>query len=302
MEANINRRASPIEVPAEQTSFAQFPTAVLPALLWFTLLLIVLYLPVLTSMVREWAEEEEMGHGFFVPVVAGAIIWREWGKLLLIPIKPFYPAVLFIILGFGVSLLGSLGADFFLARVGFVIALYGVVWTLTGTALVKQLIFPFFLLLFMIRMPLFIYSQITFPLQLFASAVAEHALNFIGIPVFRDGNILELASRKLSVVEACSGIRSLISLSFLSLVYGYYFDSKKWMRWALLASTVPIAIFANAGRVTLTGIISVMKAEFADGFYHSLEGGAVFMFALIALVLTHQVINRSYQAFSGRKA
>lgn len=298
----MNGGASPIDAPPEQTSTAQFLPAVLPAFLWFAVLLVVLYLPVLTSMVREWAEEEEMGHGFFVPLVAGAIIWREREKLLSIPVKPFYPAILLVLIGFAVSLLGSLGADFFLARIGFVMALYGVVWTLTGNAIVKQLLFPFFLLLFMIRMPLFIYSQITFPLQLFASAVAEHVLNFIGIPVFRDGNILELASRKLSVVEACSGIRSLISLSFLSLVYGYYFDSKKWMRWALLASTIPIAIFANAGRVTLTGIISAVRAEFADGFYHSLEGGVVFMIALVALIFTHQLVNRGYQAISGRKA
>ena len=94
----------------------------------------------------------------------------------------------------------------------------------------------------------------------------------MGIPVLRDGNILELASQKLSVVEACSGIRSLLSLSFLSLVYAYFFDKRVWMRWVLLAATIPIAILANSGRVTITGVLSEINPELARGFFHSLEG------------------------------
>src|SRR4029077_1514004 len=98
----------------------------------------------------------------------------------------------------------------------------------------RELAFPLLLLLFMIPIPSVIYNQITFPLQLFASRVAEFVLGVIGIPVLRDGNILELASQRLSVAEACSGIRSLLSLTFLSVVYAYFFDRKVWMRWALL--------------------------------------------------------------------
>ena len=140
-----------------------------------------------------------------------------------------------------------------------------------------------------------IYNQITFPLQLFASRVAEYALGVMGIPVLRDGNVLELASQKLSVVEACSGIRSLMSLTFLSLVYAYFFDKKVWMRWALLIGTIPIAILANAGRVTITGILSEMNPELAHGFFHSLEGWIIFLIAFVMLLVLHVVINRVYK-------
>jgi len=122
--------------------------------------------------------------------------------------------------------------------------------------------------------------------------VAEFSLGIIGIPVLRDGNILELASQKLSVVEACSGIRSLLSLSFLSLVYAYFFDKRVWMRWVLLAATIPIAILSNSGRVTITGILSEINPELARGFFHSLEGWIIFLIALVMLGGLHFLINR----------
>ena len=124
----------------------------------------------------------------------------------------------------------------------------GTVLLFGGTYAVRAMVFPLVLLFFMIPIPAVIYNRITFPLQLFASEVAAHTLEFIGIPVLRDGNVLELASQKLSVVEACSGIRSLLSLTFLSLVYGYFFDTKRWMRVVLFFATIPIAILANAGK------------------------------------------------------
>ena len=118
----------------------------------------------------------------------------------------------------------------------------------------------------------------------------------MGIPVLREGNILELAGQKLSVVEACSGIRSLLTLSFLSLVYGYFFEKKIWMRVLLFLATVPIAIVANASRVTLTGIIAEFKPELAHGFFHSAEGWVIFMVALTFLALFHQFADRIYKA------
>jgi exosortase len=122
--------------------------------------------------------------------------------------------------------------------------------------------------------------------------VAEFSLGLMGIPVLRDGNILELASQKLSVVEACSGIRSLLSLSFLSLVYAYFFDSRVWMRWVLFGATIPIAILANSGRVTITGVLSEINPELARGFFHSLEGWIIFLIALAMLGGLHLLINR----------
>jgi exosortase len=187
---------------------------------------------------------------------------------------------------------GMLGAELFLQRTSFLITRVGLLLVMGGISLIKELLFPLLLLPFMIPIPAVIYNQITFPLQLFASQVAETVLGLVGIPVLRDGNVLELASQKLSVVEACSGIRSLLSLTFLSLVYAYFFDKKVWMRWALLILTIPIAILANSGRVTITGILSEIDPELARGFFHSLEGWIIFIIALVMLVATHAVINK----------
>ena len=136
----------------------------------------------------------------------------------------------------------TLGVELFLARTAFIFSLAGIVLWLGGMPALRVLAFPLFLLFFMVPIPSVIYYQITFPLQLLASRVAETVLSWIGYPVLREGNILELASQRLSVAEACSGIRSLLSLSFLSLVYGYFYDQRPWMRVVLLIGTVPIAI------------------------------------------------------------
>jgi exosortase len=186
---------------------------------------------------------------------------------------------------------GMLGAELFLQRTAFVVSLVGAVVFLKGWPMLRALRFPLAMLLFMIPIPAVIYNQITFPLQLLASSVAEVALTMVGIPVLRDGNVLELASQKLSVVEACSGIRSLLSLTFLSLVYGYFFEENRVvMRWLLFLSTLPIAIAANSFRVSLTGVISEYNPELAQGFFHSLEGWVIFVFALGLLVGFHRLL------------
>jgi exosortase len=150
----------------------------------------------------------------------------------------------------------------------------------------------------MVPIPAVVYNQITFPLQLFASDVAARLLELSGIPVLRDGNILELPSQKLNVVEACSGIRSLLTLGFLSLVYGYFFDKRPSVRTILFLSTVPIAIAANAFRVTLTGILSEIDPQLAHGLMHTASGWVIFMVALAILVVWHQVLNRLYRGFT----
>jgi exosortase len=154
----------------------------------------------------------------------------------------------------------------------------------------------------MVPIPAVIYNQITFPLQMFASAVAEKTLLLLGIPVLRDGNILELAEHKLSVVEACSGIRSLLSLTFLSLVYGFFFESRSWMRAILLFATVPIAIAANAFRVSMTGVLYEYKSEWAEGFFHTAEGWVIFMVALSMLLLFHRFANWFYQGIQNARS
>ena len=272
------------------------------ALLWFGLLIAVCYLPVLKHLGWQWMNDEDMGHGLFVPAVAAYIAWQRREAVMALDTKPNYWGLLLILWGALQLFVGTLGAELFLQRTALLFTLVGVLLVAGGMQLVKALAFPLCLLVFMIPIPRIIYTQITFPLQLFASSVAEVALNAIGIPVLREGNVLELASgEKLSVVEACSGIRSLLSLTFLSLVYAYFFDSKKWMRWVLLAATIPIAILANAGRVTITGILSDVKPELAKGFFHSLEGFLIFAVALVMMIAAHQAINLVYRRIHGKQ-
>jgi exosortase len=275
--------------PAEKTALPW------TAIVWFGVLLIACYAPVLFGLVRQWATDEDMGHGFFVPAVAGFIAWRRREELASIKPVPNYWGLALVIFGAIQMMLGTLGAQIFVARTAFFVSLVGAILFVGGTRTLKILAFPMFLLLFMFPIPSIIYARITLPLQLFASSVAETVLNFIGTPVLRDGNVLELANgQRLSVVEACSGIRSLLSLSFLSLIYAYFFDHKVWMRWVLLAATIPIAIAANATRVTLTGLISEYRPDLAQGFFHTLEGWVLFIVALVLLVTLHQFINRIY--------
>jgi exosortase len=262
----------------------------LPAILFFLVLLIVLFFPVLTPMVSEWMYDENMGYAFFVPFVAGYVVWLDRERILAAPVKPCWPALALVVWGMCQMLLGFLGADFFLARTAFLIAVLGVLWTIAGTAVVRTLVFPLFLLLFMIRIPLFVYQQITFPLQILASQVATWGLEILGIPVYRDGNVLQLADKRLEIVEACSGIRSLLSLTFLSVAYGRLFETKLWVKIALFVSTVPIAIACNAARITLTGVLTQYKPDIAEGAYHAFEGWVIFMFELMALLGFHRLL------------
>jgi exosortase len=266
--------------------------------LWFAALITLCYAPVLKLLIEHWSTDEDMGHGFFVPFVAGYIAWQNRDRIKSSVGAPNYWGLVIVLLAAVQVYVATLGAELFLARTAFIFALVGTILFLCGTRTLLAVAFPVFLLLFMVPIPAVIYNQITFPLQLFASRIAEIVLSALDIPVLREGNVLELASQKLSVVEACSGIRSLLSLSFLSLVYAYFFDRKVWMRATLFLATIPIAIIANAGRVTITGLLSEYNREYAEGFFHSASGWVIFMIALAFLVLTHQIIDRVYRHYA----
>jgi len=279
----------PEELPVQKSQGISWP-----AVAWFGILLIAAYFPILSRLVLQWSTDDDVGHGFFVPVVSGYIVWQRRDELAALPRKTAWWGIALLAWAALQAYVAMLGAELFLQRTAFLISLVGMLLVMGGTTLVRKLTFPLVLLLFMIPIPGVIYNEITFPLQLFASQVAESVLSLIGIPVLRDGNILELANQKLSVAEACSGIRSLLSLSFLSLVYAYFFDSKVWMRWVLLFGTIPIAILANAGRVTITGILAERNPELAEGLFHEMEGWVIFMIAMVMLAILHFVINRVY--------
>jgi exosortase len=266
------------------------------AVAWFTALIVIANFSILRRLGLQWLNDGDMGHGFFVPVVAGWIAWKRRDQLLALTIKPAWWGIPVMLWGIAQGYLGTLGADLFLQRSAILITLLGVLLVTGGAALIRVLAFPLLLLPFMIPIPGVVYNQITFPLQIFASQVAEGALALLGIPVLRDGNVLELPSQSLDVAETCSGVRSLLSLSFLSLVYSYVFDKRVWMRWMLLLSTVPIAIVANAGRVTITGVLSEINVELARGVFHEMEGWVIFAIALAMLAGLHLLLKRVWRA------
>jgi len=270
------------------------PKAELPltAILFFAALLILLYLPVLAPVVSQWGSDENMGYAFFVPPVAIYILWLDRESILAAPAKPYWPALSLVVLGFCLMLIGFLGALSFLSRIAFVVTIIGVVWTVAGTAVLRAALFPILLLLFMFPIPLYAYQRLTLPLQSLAADLATWGLDTIGIPVYQQGNVLNLPDRPLEVVEACSGIRSLLSLTFLAVAYGRLCEPRLWAKIALVISTVPIAIVCNASRITLTGILTQYKPEIAEGAYHAFEGWVIFMVELVVLLGFHRVLTR----------
>lgn len=264
--------------------------------------MILSFYPMLDRLVQQWMGDDDMGHGFFVPVVAAYIAWQRKDDILAVLPTRSYLGLAVMIYGAIQYILGTIAAELFLTRTAIVFSIAGAVLFAGGNRMLRLTAFPIFLLFFMVPIPSVIYTQITFPLQIFASIVAEKSLLVLGIPVLRDGNILELSQHKLSVVEACSGIRSLLSLTFLSLVYGFFFDSRAWMRCMLLVATVPIAIAANAFRVSMTGVLYEYKSEWAEGFFHTAEGWVIFMVALSMLLLFHRFANWFSQGVSNARS
>ena len=268
---------------------------------WFGAMAVACYAPILLALVRQWDNDPDMGHGFFVPVVAAYIVWRRRDELMAMPAEPNWWGLAVVAYGALQLWIGTLAVELFLTRTAFVITLIGVVWLLCGTKILRELAFPLFLCFFMVPIPAVIYNSVTFKLQLVASSLAERALDVLSVPVLREGNVLVLPNQTLSVVEACSGIRSLLSLTFLSLVYGYFFETKRWIRVVLFVATVPIAIVANGSRVTFTGIMTQIKPELAEGTFHEASGWVIFMVALAILILFHQAVVRTARFVESRR-
>jgi exosortase len=259
---------------------------------WFGALLIACYAPLLWGLARQWASIGEMSHGFFVPAVAGFVIWRKRGELAGIQALPNYWGLAIAVWGALQMILGTLAAQIFVARTAILISLVGSVLFLGGSRMLTAVAFPLGLLVFMFPVPATVHARMTLPLQLLASSAAEASLNALGVPVLRNGNLLELSHQRLSIVEACSGIHSLISLAFLVSVYGYFFDRRCWMRFLLLAAAVPIAVTANAARVTVMGLMGEYRADLAEGMAHFAEGWAFFLTALAMVIVFHRFVHR----------
>jgi len=257
----------------------------LGALIPLTVALCWLYAGVLTGLVRQWANDEDYSHGFFVVPLAVYFLWRRRHQLRDAPTDPSA----FGLLVLGVSLLcfiaGQLGSELFLSRVSLIGVLGGLTLFLLGWRHLRLVVFPLAFLLLMVPLPEIIFNRLTFPLQMLASQVGEVVIAASGVPVMREGNVLLLPNRALEVAEACSGIRSLMSLTMLAVVLGYFTERRTWARVLTALAAVPIAVAANALRVAGTGLASYwISPAAAEGFFHTFSGWLMFVVALGGLL------------------
>jgi len=253
----------------------------------------VLYAGVLKILVGQWWNEPDYGHGFLVPLFSGYVVWRQRERLFKIESKPANFGLLVMVGAVLLLLVGSLGAELFTSRISLLVLLAGIILFLGGWKVLRALSFPLAFLLLMIPIPAVIYNQITFPLQLIASRFATFWLELVQVPVLREGNVLILPNYSLEVVEACSGIRSLMTLITLAVAYGYLVEPRRWVRYSLVILMIPIAIVSNAIRIMGTGVLTYrFGPKAAEGFFHEFSGWVIFLAALILMFVSHAILKR----------
>jgi exosortase len=253
--------------------------------------LAILYRDVVPELVRAWGTDDNYSHGYLIPPIAAYLAWERRHKFFATPAKPSAVGLVVVLGSLLVLALGVLGIELFLTRVSLLGALGGTILFLFGWQRFAVVLFPLAFLLLMIPLPAIIFNQIAFPLQLIASQFGEAVVRAANIPVLREGNVLILANITLEVAEACSGIRSLISLLTLGIVFGYIGDSRNWVRVLIALSTIPVAVVANGARVAGTGIAAhYYGAVAAEGFLHEFSGWLVFIAAFAMMLLLHRIL------------
>jgi exosortase len=252
-----------------------------------------LYAPVVSKLVHDWSHDENYSHGFLIVPLAAWFAWQQRDRLAAAAARPSMIGLLAICGALALVIVGRLGAELFLTRVSLLVIVAGAVLFLHGWHHLRVLTFPILFLLLMVPLPAIVFNQIAFPLQLLASRVGTAGIQACAVPVLREGNVIVLADTSLEVAEACSGIRSLVSLLTLGILYGYFTDPRPWMRTVIALSTIPIAIAANAARVTGTGVLAhYYGVEAATGFFHTFSGWLVFVVAFLLLFVVSRVLER----------
>jgi exosortase len=255
-------------------------------------LVIWLYASILARLFAQWINDPNFSHGIFVPVFALFVLWQDRKKLKLIEPAPSWTGLPIVIVALSMLILGVLGAELFFSRGSLLVLLAGLIILFQGWSLFRAVLFPWAFLVLMIPIPTLLLQKVTFPLQMLASRLASFLLPLVGVPVLREGNVIVLPSMPLEVAEACSGIRSLLSLLTLAIIYGFLMDRRKWVRVVLACSAVPIAVAANSFRIFGTGLlVQYWDPEKAEGFFHLFSGWLIFVVSLIMLFTLHRVIN-----------
>jgi len=264
---------------------------------WFTVVLLstlvmIMYAPVLSSLARQWWDDPNYSHGVFVPVFASYVLWCERDRWRALPGLPSNFGFAIMLCAIGLRVLGTLGAELFTARLSLLILISGIVIFLAGFRVLRAIAFPIGYLVFMIPLPAIVYYQLTLPLQLWASRLGASGLITLGIHTVREGNLLILPNCTLNVVEACSGIRSMLSLLAAVVAYGYLAEPSLWKRVALAVASIPIAIATNGLRLIATGVLSFHFGPSVDsGLVHLVFGVFFFALAFLSILLVHKLFS-----------
>lgn len=273
-------------VSVREESFSALKSVVKsPAWLLLIAGLLLVYTRVLTELAKEWWTNPDYSHGLLIPFAIGYLLYEKRKSLASLEVTPSWFGLLVIVASQVINVVGFLGAEYFLQRSSFVILLAGLILFFAGWQHLRETAFMLILLELAIPLPVLIFNLVALPLQLIASSWAESFLRVCQIPVLREGNLLVLAQQTLNVTEACSGIRSLMSLITLGLMLAYFLPFKWIIRVAFVLTTIPIAIVANAFRVGGTGVLATYFGEkAAQGFFHTFSGWLVFVFAFVVLL------------------
>jgi exosortase len=266
-----------------------------PWLAWGALAIVVVlvYGKVLVDLALDMWGRDDYSHGILIPFALAYLIHQKREYVRQLPLRRSGFGLIIVLGSQLVNLVGFMGAEFFLQRVSFVIFLAGVILFVYGWKHLWESAFALLLLLLAIPLPAIVFNAVALPLQLVASSTAEHVLQFFNIPVLREGNILNLANMQLSVAEACSGIRSLMSLITLGVMVAYFLPYRWWVRSIFIISTIPVAVVANAFRVGGTGMLAHQYGlRAAEGFFHTFSGWLVFVCAFFILMAEVAVIRK----------
>ena len=255
-------------------------------------LLVACYFPMLIQTGRTIILSDDMAYGFFAPIVAVYVAWGKRAAVLNPAALPSPWSVVLIGLGACVGAVSTLANSSTLSRLAFLISLAGCLLLLGGWVAFRRFLFPFSLLLFTFPIPDVLYGELTQPMQLLATRLSESAFELLGFSVLREGNIIQLIHMKLSVVEACSGLRSLITLFFFCLVYGYFFETRIWLQTVVVLLAIPSAIAVNALRITTTGVLGKYNMTWTEGTYHEVVGWVAFSVGFLLVLLCHRAIRR----------
>lgn len=250
-----------------------------------------LYASVLARLAHQWWTDPNFSHGFLVPVFSAYVLWQNRAKLQQVQRAPSSWGLWLMLFSLCTLVLGVFGAELFLSRFSLLLLLAGMIIFLYGWQMLRAVLFPLAFLALMIPIPTIILNQITFPLQILASKLSSTLLPMLGVPVLREGNVINLPAMPLEVADACSGIRSLLSLMSLAVMYGYLLEKKLSIRVFLAVASIPIAVAANALRIVGTGLlVQYWDPEKAEGFFHQFSGWLIFVVSLLMLFVVHTLI------------